>query len=121
MAETLRQTFDRITLGSFAAYESSIQGYLDDAAADLDPNFYGDRIQRAVSLLAAHMLTRRVAEASGGGGAGAVTGWTQGKISMQFGGVSSVAGSESDLDTTSYGRELRRIMDSIGAGPLWVA
>ena len=89
------------------ASNANVQLYLDAAREDLSPCYFGASIEKAVGLLAAHIMTLSLDPLRAGGTSGAVTSKSEGQLSISFG---AGAAGGSDWGQTSYGMELMRLM-----------
>lgn len=84
------------------------------AALRVSKSKFGDRYNLAVSYLAAHMLT--VSTRDGGGSVtGAVKSRKEGDLSVTYGGNDALS---SDLSSTSYGQEYKRLIKENIFGPM---
>ena len=91
--------------------------FLQMAESRTSSTYYGENRSDAVALRAAHLLTvNEAANASDGESMGPIASKSEGDLSVSYGKLSSGAGADSDLASTSYGRQLQGLMRSSGTG-----
>lgn len=85
--------------------DSNRSTHLQLATKRTNSTCFGENYNYAVALRAAHTLTLYQRAQSTGGAAGSVTDKREGDLSISFS-----AGGDSDLDLTSYGKELKGLI-----------
>ena len=91
--------------------------FLQMAESRTSSTYYGLNRSDAVALRAAHLLTvNEAANASDGENMGPVASKSEGDLSVSYGKLSSGAGGDSDLASTSYGRQLLGLRRASGTG-----
>lgn len=94
-----------------ADQQTDILAYVNDEA--LDPDMFGDEegytFKMVRIFLAAHMATVLKNGTAGSGAAGPVIGESAGGLSRQYANLATL-GADALLDTTTYGREYRRMV-----------
>lgn len=115
MSLTAEQYFDNVIAPhlSGSAYKSA---FLTDATDEINSSYYRQYTNKAIALLAAHNMTtaglNTGAPGHTPGSVGAVSGIKEGELQVQYfvGTTSSKGGAISDLDQTSYGKQLKHLM-----------
>lgn len=103
-----------------------VDAKLDEARLQVKESVWGDRWDLGVSYLAAHLiLLQKSAQGSSISGSrtvvsGPVTSERVGDLSRSYGtgGSSSSTSASQSYDSTSYGREFKRLLGSIVTGPI---
>lgn len=91
--------------------------FLQMAESRTNSTYYGENRSDAVALRAAHFLTvNEAANASDGESMGPIASKSEGDLSVSYGKLSSGAGADSDLASTSYGRQLLGLRRASGTG-----
>lgn len=91
---------------------TDLKEWLFQAAANMNPEAWGNLYPLGAAYLAAHFLTQSVGAQFTSGGAGPVTSVKEGDLSLSFG---SVTGSGSDVfyTTTKFGVEFLRMRKTL--------
>lgn len=88
----------------------SLSTYVQMAQESLNSRFYGKKINCAIAYKACHLFTISNSKlTSVAGGSGSVQGYSEGGMSIQFGSSNS----ESELNSTQFGRMLKDLNKSI--------
>lgn len=115
MAATLVQYRARFPEHDSVA-DATVESYLDDANTDVTSTELGDRLTRAQLYYAAHFVESSPSGADGegsDGASGSVESRTVGAVSVSFGERNKGDASDTAwLESTSYGREYRRLVES---------
>lgn len=91
--------------------------FLQMAESRTSSTYYGLNRSDAVALRAAHLLVvNEAANASDGENMGPVASKSEGDLSVSYGKLSSGSGVDSDLSSTSYGRQLLGLRRASGTG-----
>ena len=91
--------------------------FLQMAESRTSSTYYGPNRSDAVALRAAHLLAvNEAANASDGESLGPVASKSEGDLSVSYGKLSSGSGADSDLSSTSYGRQLLGLRRASGTG-----
>ena len=91
--------------------------FLQMAESRTSSTYYGLNRSDAVALRAAHLLVvNEAANASDGENMGPVASKSEGDLSVSYGKLSSGSGADSDLPSTSYGRQLLGLRRASGTG-----
>ncbi len=86
--------------------------YVELATESTSEDYFGTKYNYAIALRAAHNYTIDSSRTDGTGGA--ITGKTEGRVSIQY--WNSIPNSDhSGLNQTTYGQKLKALMRSIGA------
>jgi hypothetical protein len=91
---------------------TDLKEWLFQAAANINPEAWGNLYPLGAAYLAAHLLTQSVGAAFASGGAGPITSVREGDLSLSFGSVSA-AGKNAYYTTTKYGVEFLRMRSSL--------
>lgn len=91
---------------------SRLQFFIDFAVMNVNTSYFGDKTDKAVTLLAAHFLSM----ANRGGAGGSVTSEKVGDLSTSYSAPSGKV-SESELATTAYGQMFLTILKSLSISP----
>ena len=103
--------------------DATVNHYLALTAARLEPSVWGVHYQQGLILLAAHLLTLRARTASaaaGATGAGPVSQIKTGELTVVWGAVAGVVGTDAQYATTPYGVEYLNLRRAIPTSPLVV-
>lgn len=91
--------------------------FLQMAESRTHSTYYGENRSDAVALRAAHLLVvNEAANASDGESMGPISSKSEGDLSVSYGKLSSGNGADSDLSSTSYGRQLLGLRRASGTG-----
>lgn len=102
--------------GEFAAMTQSVlEGFIDEASAEVSEATYGDRYDQAVKYLAAHLAA--VMTAGSTSPSGPVTSETAGRVSRSYAAVVMSPTSADGLIATTYGRRFADIRRQMAGGP----
>lgn len=89
-----------------------LQFFIDFAIQSVNSSVFGDKSDKAVTLLAAHFLTL----SNRGGAGGSVTSEKVGDLSRSYSAPSGKIG-ESELATTAYGQMFLTLLKSLSISP----
>lgn len=97
-----------------------IQQELDDAVPEFDVARWGDRYTRGIGLLVAHRLAVAGVDPFFGTGSGSSTTKEVGSVKLTRSTSFNAKVSNDDLNLTTYGRQFKALVRSVGAGALAV-
>lgn len=93
---------------------------LEDAAAMVRLDAFGDRSLRAHALYAAHLLATEYEAIPNPGGGGLVSSRSAGEISVSYATTGPSNSADAQLATSRYGRDFIMIRDGVASEPLAV-